>query len=123
MKMRAVRLWLPVAIIAAGVVLIAATGASELGLEGGAMLIAAGMSVWLLNWTYRLGVRGDRERDTEDRARAYFDEHGYWPDEAPPPDSAAAGETAPPPAPPADRHRRRPPDHRHRARRPPRPRA
>jgi hypothetical protein len=121
MSMRTVRLWLPVAIIAAGVVLVAATGASELGLEGGAMLIAAGMSVWLLNWTYRLGVRGDRERDTEDRARAFFDEHGYWPDEAPPPSAGAAGE-APPPPPAAD-HRRRPPDHRHPVRRPPRPRA
>ena len=45
------------------------------------MLVAAGISVWLLNWFYRLGVRGDRERDREDRARAYFDAHGRWPDE------------------------------------------
>jgi hypothetical protein len=118
MGMRTVRLWLPVAIIAAGVVLIAATGASEVGLEGGAMLIAAGMSVWLLNWTYRLGVRGDRERVSEDRAREFFDEHGYWPDEAPPP----GAEPPTPRAPAADPHRRRPPDHRHRVRRPPRPR-
>jgi hypothetical protein len=27
---------------------------------------------------------GDRERDSEEDARQYFDEHGYWPDEAPP---------------------------------------
>lgn len=27
--------------------------------------------------------RGDRERDEE--ARRYFDEHGHWPDEAPAP--------------------------------------
>ena len=27
------------------------------------MLVSAGLSVWLLNWFYRLGVRGDRERD------------------------------------------------------------
>jgi hypothetical protein len=91
--MRAVRLWLPVVIIAAGVLLIVVTGGSESGFEGGTMLVAAGMSVWLLNWFYRLGVRGDRDRDREDRAREYFDEHGYWPDderartpEPPPPD-------------------------------------
>jgi hypothetical protein len=29
-------------------------------------------------------VKGDRERDAEDEARAYFDEHGYWPGEEPP---------------------------------------
>jgi hypothetical protein len=28
-------------------------------------------------------VQGDRERDQEEAARRYFDEHGYWPDEAP----------------------------------------
>ena len=56
-------------------------GFSETGLEGGALLVAAGLSVWLLNLLYRVGVKGDRERDAEDRARAYFDEHGRWPDE------------------------------------------
>ena len=100
MRMRAVRLWLPVVIIAAGILLVIVTGGSESGFEGGTMLVAAGMSVWLLNWFYRLGVRGDRDRDQEDRARAYYDEHGYWPD-----DERAA--PAPPPAdPPADPHRR-----------------
>jgi hypothetical protein len=43
------------------------------------------LSVWLINALYRLGVRGDRERDDEDRARTFFDEHGYWPDDDPPP--------------------------------------
>jgi hypothetical protein len=123
MSMRTVRLWLPVGIIAAGAVVIAVTGASEVGLEGGAMLIAAGMSVWLLNWTYRLGVRGDRDRESEDRAREFFDEHGYWPDEAPPPRPGPDGESPPRPARGADQHRRRPPEHRHPVRRPPRPRA
>jgi hypothetical protein len=81
MTMKLVRTWLPVAIIAAGVVVAIATGFSETGLEGGALLISAGLSVWLINFLYRIGVRGDRERDVEDRARAYFDEHGRWPDE------------------------------------------
>jgi hypothetical protein len=43
------------------------------------------LSVWLINALYRLGVRGDREHDDEDRARTFFDEHGYWPDDHPPP--------------------------------------
>jgi hypothetical protein len=89
--MRFVRTWLPIGIIVAGCIVASVTGFSDTGLEGGTLLIAAGLSVWLLNLLYRVGVKGDRERDEEDRARAYFDEHGYWPDEEPPP--------------PPDRHR------------------
>jgi hypothetical protein len=101
MRMRAVRLWLPVVIIAAGILLVIVTGGSESGFEGGTMLVAAGLSVWLLNWFYRLGVRGDRDRDQEDRARTYFDEHGYWPD-----DERARAPAPPAADPPADPHRR-----------------
>jgi hypothetical protein len=81
-----VRTWLPVTIIVAGFVVMLATGFSENGVEGGTLLVAAGLSVWLLNLLYRVGVQGDRERDEEDRARAYFDEHGHWPDEERGPD-------------------------------------
>jgi hypothetical protein len=81
MTMKLVRTWLPLAIIVAGFVVAIATGFSETGLEGGALLVSAGLSVWLINFLYRVGVRGDRDRDSEDRARAYFDEHGRWPDE------------------------------------------
>jgi hypothetical protein len=49
--------------------------------EAGAMIIGAGLSVWLLNLLYRVGVTGDRDRQREDDARAYFDRHGHWPDE------------------------------------------
>ncbi|MEA2320365.1 MAG: hypothetical protein QOD81_215 [Solirubrobacteraceae bacterium] len=83
--MRWVRLWLPLGIIALGIVLIAATGATPEAWEGGGAIIGAGLSVWLLNFFFRVGVQGDRERDAEDRARQYYDEHGHWPDEAPPP--------------------------------------
>jgi hypothetical protein len=70
-----------VSIIAAGFVVGMATGFSETGFEGGTLLVAAGLSVWLINALYRFGVSGDREREDEDRARTFFDEHGYWPDE------------------------------------------
>ncbi len=49
--------------------------------DGAAALVGAGLSVYLLNFLYRMGVSGDHDRDKEDKARRFFDEHGYWPDE------------------------------------------
>ena len=43
--------------------------------------MGAGLSILLLNVLYRAGVRGDADRDDEERARDFFDDHGYWPDE------------------------------------------
>jgi hypothetical protein len=121
MTMRIVRIWLPVAIVAAGLIVIVATGGSETGVEGGAGIIGAGLSVWLLNVIFRVGVAGERERDAEDEARDFYAAHGYWPDEAPPPGAEEPAEGERP-----DTHRQ--PGHPHRsparpggaARRPPR---
>jgi hypothetical protein len=49
MNVKLVRTWLPAGIIVAGLVLAAATGFSATGLEGGALLVSAGLSVWLIN--------------------------------------------------------------------------
>jgi hypothetical protein len=54
------------------------------GLAAGALFFSAGTAVLLLNVLYRIGVEGDKERDTEQSARDFFDEHGHWPDEEPP---------------------------------------
>ena len=78
--MRFVRHGLPLAIILAA---IAAAIIWPDNLEGAALIASAGLTVWALNWIFRLGVAGDRERDEEEAARRYFDEHGHWPDEAP----------------------------------------
>jgi hypothetical protein len=105
--MRFVRVWLPLGIIAAGLIVIVATGGSETGVEGGAGIIGAGASVWLLNVIFRVGVQGERDRDAEDEARDYYAEHGYWPDEAPPeapPERGPAGQ-------PRDPHRHAPHPH------------
>jgi hypothetical protein len=91
-----VRVWLPVTIIGAGVVVAIATGLSETGVEGGTLLVAAGLSVWVINALYRVGASGDRERDDEDRARTFFDEHGYWPDDPPPSNPRDPSTTASP---------------------------
>jgi len=45
------------------------------------MLVGSGLSVLLLNWLFRLGVSGDKDRDREEAAREYFGAHGHWPDE------------------------------------------
>ena len=79
--MRFVRWGLPAAICAVGLVLVA-LNPDRNGLEGGLLIVSAGLSTLLLNWLYRVGVAGERERDEEDAARAYFDRHGVWPDEA-----------------------------------------
>jgi hypothetical protein len=74
-----VRYVLPAAIILAGA--IAVSFGTEDSLYGGVSLIGAGLSVALLNWVYRIGVRGDADRADEDQARRYFDRFGRWPDE------------------------------------------
>jgi hypothetical protein len=75
-----VRWILPTAICIAGLIAIALKPDNA---EAGMMIVGAGLSVWLLNFLYRLSVSGDKERDQEDQAREYFDRHGRWPDEDP----------------------------------------
>jgi hypothetical protein len=47
---------------------------------GGGALIGAGIATWLIAWLYRVGVEGDADRDSEERARRVFDRTGRWPD-------------------------------------------
>lgn len=76
-----VRWWLPAIVVAAGFVAVAINPTLQ-GLEGAAHIVGAGLAILLLNLLVRVGFSGDRDRDDEDAARAYFDEHGFWPDEA-----------------------------------------
>jgi hypothetical protein len=75
--MIAFRYGLPLGATVAGVVVMAF--GSEGDLEGGAGIVSAGLAIYFVNWLYRIGVHGDRERETEQAARDYFDEHGRWP--------------------------------------------
>lgn len=81
---RLVRVYLPGALMIAGLVVIAVGTASEHSLEVGIPLFSAGASIWFVNFLWRVGVSGDRDRDVEHDARSYFAEHGHWPDERPP---------------------------------------
>jgi len=89
--LRFVRLWLPIGICLTAVVLMIARGFDETSLEGGGALLGAGLSVALLNVFFRMGVEGDRLRDQEDDARAFFATHGRWPDDPAPPGSDPPG--------------------------------
>ena len=73
-----VRYGIPLVLLVAGVVV---AGTSGSGVVAGAMFVSAATSVLLLNVLYRIGVQGDRDRDREEEARRFFDEHGRWPDE------------------------------------------
>jgi hypothetical protein len=75
-----VRYVLPALIVVGGIVPILVSD-SKSALHGGLGIIGAGIAVWLLSFFYRVGASGERERDAEDEARAYFDRHGRWPDE------------------------------------------
>jgi hypothetical protein len=78
-----VRYVMPIGVVLAGIlVFLLAPDSSRF--EGAAAFIGAGLSILLLNLLYSAGVRGDADRDDEERARDFFDDHGYWPDEAPP---------------------------------------
>jgi hypothetical protein len=75
-----VRYGLGVAMVIAGIVMVA-VNPGGFGVDGFAMAAGGGLSVLLINFLFRLGVSGDRDREREEQARRYFDEHGVWPDE------------------------------------------
>jgi hypothetical protein len=77
---RLVRIGVPAAIAAAGVVfLIAGEGENDQG--AGIALIGVSLVVLLLNLALRLGVASTRDREAEEAAREHFDRTGRWPDE------------------------------------------
>jgi protein-S-isoprenylcysteine O-methyltransferase Ste14 len=85
----ATRIWLPLAIALAGLVLVIIghgsyselTNRRSLESAAGVALLIVALIVWMLNWMYRLSVRSNQDREYEERAREYFDRTGRWPDE------------------------------------------
>jgi hypothetical protein len=75
-----VRYVLPAASVVAGIVILLAGNGSDVAVEGWALFTGAGVSIFLLNLFFRIGAQGDTERDREEAARVYLDEHGHWPD-------------------------------------------
>jgi hypothetical protein len=54
-----------------------------LGIDGFAIAAGGGLSVVLFNALFRLGLSSEADRDEEEQARVYFDEHGEWPEDKP----------------------------------------
>ena len=52
--------------------------------EGFSMCVGSGLSILLLNFLFRMGARGDHDRDDEEAAREFYARNGHWPDEPPP---------------------------------------
>jgi hypothetical protein len=80
--LRIVRYGLPAGLVLAGFVLLFAAPESS-RYEGFSMCVGAGLALLLLNVLFRIGARGDEERDREAAAREYLATHGHWPDEKP----------------------------------------
>ena len=91
--MLAVRYGIGGVMIAGGIVTLAVSPAG-LGVDGFAMAVGGGISVVLINLMYRLSVSGEQDREREERARAYLDEHGGWPPDEPSPQPPGERERA-----------------------------
>jgi hypothetical protein len=87
----ATRIVLPIIIALVGVALIVigqmrggATGThgtSATVAAAGVALIVVAITIWMLNWMYRMSVESNQDREVEEAAREYFDRHGRWPEE------------------------------------------
>jgi hypothetical protein len=76
------RVGIPLAMVAAGIgAIVAEHGRDDSTSAAGVALIIAALIVWLLNWMFRMSVQSNRDREREEEARTYFDQHGRWPDE------------------------------------------
>ncbi len=75
-----VRYVIPALLFVGGLVLLAIEP-NATGLEGFAMATGAALSVLLLNWLFREGVRGDQAREREEAAREQYAKTGRWPDD------------------------------------------
>ncbi|HEY6526111.1 MAG TPA: hypothetical protein VIY10_20165 [Solirubrobacteraceae bacterium] len=77
-----IRYGLGAVMVCAGIVLLIISPAG-LGFDGFALAVGGGLSVVLFNVLFRLGLSSEADREEEERARNYFDEHGEWPEDKP----------------------------------------
>ena len=77
----ATRIWLPLLIAIGGVVAIVLGRGHTAAAGAGVGLLLVALTVWMINWMYRMSVASNRDREREEEAREYFDRHGRWPGE------------------------------------------
>lgn len=77
------RTWLPGTIAVAGLVgiLVGHGSTNSAWAAAGVSLIIVALIVWMISWLFRMSVQSNREREKEEQARQYFEEHGRWPGE------------------------------------------
>ncbi|HSO99386.1 MAG TPA: hypothetical protein VLP43_10575 [Solirubrobacteraceae bacterium] len=75
-----VRYGLGAVMVIAGLVLVV-INPGGFGVDGFALAVGGGLSVLLINYLFRLGVSSNLDREQEEAARRYLEEHGVWPDE------------------------------------------
>jgi hypothetical protein len=80
---RFLRWWLPGIVCLIGVGIAVVSGFDDASLEALSLFVGAGTSIWLMNFLWRLGVSGDEDREREEAARVYLEEHGHWPEDVP----------------------------------------
>jgi glucose uptake protein GlcU len=75
---RAIRIGAPAALLGAGLVLVFAFGSRESEAAGYTLLGSSALLV-LSILIFRAGLASNADRDREEAARVFFDEHGRWP--------------------------------------------
>ena len=75
------RVVLPSVIAVVGVAAIVLGHARTPMAGAGVVLLGVAVVVLMLNWMFRMSVESNHDREAEERAREYFDEHGRWPNE------------------------------------------
>jgi lysylphosphatidylglycerol synthetase-like protein (DUF2156 family) len=77
----ATRVWLPLALALVGAVLtLIGHGRSNVAAVGVCLMLIA-LTVWLINWLFRMSIESNHDREDEEEARRVFDRTGQWPDE------------------------------------------
>jgi threonine/homoserine/homoserine lactone efflux protein len=78
-----VRYGLPLLLLVSGGVLIGLGHASTRSPAATTGLVLAGLAltVWMLNWLFRMSIESNQDREKEEQARDYFTRHGHWPGE------------------------------------------
>ena len=74
-------MWLPLAIAVAGVVAIVIGHGHTTVAGAGVVLLGVALIVWMINWMFRMSIASNRDREREEEARRYYDQHGRWPEE------------------------------------------
>lgn len=80
--MNFVRYGVPAALVLMAVAMLV-FGSETNRYDGFFMGLGAALSVLFLNWLFRQGAEGDKDRAREEEARDFFSRHGHWPDERP----------------------------------------